>query len=281
MNTPPPLAPLIHTILVLLRRHTDLHPGNIQVRIVDSHDRVVSSNLLSAAGPHPASATGDAHARKPGVSSSGAISSSSPGSGGSGGAAGSGRSRSKSSTLAAGGSGSSGEGLLNRGQHGTPAKGGGSGGGAGLRTQLVLLDFGLAEELTPEVRHRFISFINAIGACNADAAVRHLLAWNGARPQGCPDPAALRADMRSLFAHACDLSAPHGVDLDHVMKAVLALSRKHAVTIDSCYASLVIAVCVLVGFAASLDPQVNILDAAIPCLLFYSLSGRVSGRLYS
>ena len=31
-----------------------------------------------------------------------------------------------------------------------------------LRTQLVLLDFGLAEELTPDVRHHFISFLNAI-----------------------------------------------------------------------------------------------------------------------
>ena len=31
-----------------------------------------------------------------------------------------------------------------------------------LRTQLVLLDFGLAEELTPEVRHHFVSFLNAI-----------------------------------------------------------------------------------------------------------------------
>lgn len=266
---------------MLSRRHTDLHPGNIQVRIVDSHDRVVSSDLLSTADQYPEAARGDANTRESAVSSPGAISSSGPGSAGSGAAAGSGRSRSKPSASAAGGSGSSGEGVLTGRQQGAPAKGGGSGRMAGLRTQLVLLDFGLAEELTPEVRHRFISFINAIGACNADAAARHLLAWNGARPQGCPDPAALRADMRSLFAHACDLRAPHGVDLDHVMKAVLALSRKHAVTIDSCYASLVIAVCVLVGFAASLDPQVNILDAAIPCLLFYALSGRVSGRLYS
>ena len=31
-----------------------------------------------------------------------------------------------------------------------------------LRTQLVLLDFGLAEELTPEVRIHFISVLNSI-----------------------------------------------------------------------------------------------------------------------
>jgi hypothetical protein len=33
-----------------------------------------------------------------------------------------------------------------------------------LRAQIVLLDFGLAEELTPDVRQRFISFLNCIPA---------------------------------------------------------------------------------------------------------------------
>lgn len=30
--------------------------------------------------------------------------------------------------------------------------------------QMTLLDFGLAEELTPSVRHHFISFLHAIAA---------------------------------------------------------------------------------------------------------------------
>lgn len=64
------------------------------------------------------------------------------------------------------------------------------------------------------------------------------------------------------------------------MKDVLRIARKHSVTIDSCYAALVISVCVLVGFATSLDPQVNIVDAAAACLLWHALSGRVLGRLY-
>lgn len=38
-----------------------------------------------------------------------------------------------------------------------------------VRVQLVLLDFGLAEELTPNVRHHFISFLHHImsGKCRA------------------------------------------------------------------------------------------------------------------
>lgn len=39
------------------------------------------------------------------------------------------------------------------------------------RLQLVLLDFGLAEELPPQVRYHFISFIINIGAANGKRAV--------------------------------------------------------------------------------------------------------------
>jgi aarF domain-containing kinase len=42
-----------------------------------------------------------------------------------------------------------------------------------------------------------------------------------------------------------------------------------------------VAVCVLVGFATSLDPGVNMMDAAAPCLIAHRLTGRVMGRLYS
>ncbi len=61
---------------------------------------------------------------------------------------------------------------------------------------------------------------------------------------------------------------------------VLQLCRKHEVTIDSSYASLVVAVCVLVGFARSLDPELSIMDAAIPCLFFYNLVGQIPGGIY-
>jgi aarF domain-containing kinase len=54
----------------------------------------------------------------------------------------------------------------NKAVHSTTAGGGVAGvlGMSTSRTQLVLLDFGLAEELTPQVRHHFISFLTAICA---------------------------------------------------------------------------------------------------------------------
>lgn len=109
-------------------------------------------------------------------------------------------------------------------------------------------------------------------------AARHLLRWSS--KQSCPDFGAFVVDMQLLFAEKADILSPAGVDLDIVMKDVLRLARRHEVAIDSCFASLVIAVCVLVGFGASLDPGVNLMDAAAPALLAYSLTGRVVGRLY-
>ena len=53
------------------------------------------------------------------------------------------------------------------------------------------------------------------------------------------------------------------------------------VTVDSAYSSLVISVCVIVGFATALDSRMNLIDAAAPCLLAHSLTGRVMGRLYA
>ncbi|EFJ43831.1 hypothetical protein VOLCADRAFT_106661 [Volvox carteri f. nagariensis] len=151
---------------------------------------------------------------------------------------------------------------------------------AAARVQLVLLDFGLAEELTPVVRHHFISFLHHMLRGDGASAAGHLLRWTS-RPQACPDPAAFVADMVALAAARCDVHSAAGIDMDAVMKSVLRLARKHSVTIDSCYASLVIAVCVIVGFATSLDPWVNLADAAVPAMLAHALTGRVMGRLYS
>ena len=66
-----------------------------------------------------------------------------------------------------------------------------------------------------------------------------------------------------------------------VMKSVLRLAREHEVSIDSSYAALVIGVVVLVGFATSMDPAVNLMDAAAPAFLQHNLLGKISGRLYS
>jgi aarF domain-containing kinase len=87
--------------------------------------------------------------------------------------------------------------------------------------------------------------------------------------------------MQELFEECADIYSPEGINLDMVLKQVLQLARRHHVNIDSSYASLVISVCVIVGFATALDPRVNLMDAATPTLLAYALTGKAVGRLYN
>lgn len=144
--------------------------------------------------------------------------------------------------------------------------------------QLVLLDFGLAEELTPRVRKHFISFLHMISAGNGRRAAHHMLLFSSR--QECPRPEAFADDMEALFKVEARIDGPEGIDVDKVLKDVLKLARRHEVGIDSSYAALVLGVCVIVGFATSLDNRINIMDAATPCFLQHSLTGKASGRLY-
>lgn len=151
--------------------------------------------------------------------------------------------------------------------------------GTSKQVQLVLLDCGLAQALPPPVRRHFVSLVAAVGAGDPARATRHLLAFSAPAPQRCPAPDLLLADMRALFAAECDIRE-RPVDLDRVLVGVLRLCRKHRVTVDASYASLLVAVCVLVGFARALDPDMSIMDATVPCLFMYNLTGRVMGRIY-
>ena len=70
------------------------------------------------------------------------------------------------------------------------------------------------------------------------------------------------------------------VDLDGLLKDVMQLFRKHTVSIDGIYASLVVSMCVLVGFATSLDPEINLYEVAAPSVMAFALTGDVMGRLF-
>jgi aarF domain-containing kinase len=146
--------------------------------------------------------------------------------------------------------------------------------------QLVLLDYGLAEQLTPEVRRHFVGFLNCICAGDGTAAARHLLSWSSGS-QECQDPDALRAGLEAFFAQHCRADGDEGINLDRVLKGILGLCRTYGVSIDSQYAALVTGTCVIVGLAAALDPHLNVADASAACLYAHALTGRLVGRLYS
>ncbi|CAI5476025.1 unnamed protein product [Closterium sp. Yama58-4] len=145
--------------------------------------------------------------------------------------------------------------------------------------QLVILDYGLMEDLTAHVRSNFLCFIASIMSSNAKQATHFLLRFAAPFPQRCTNREALEADMRELFARDCQLHH-RCMDLNDVLKKVLRICWVHHVTVHSSYASLLIAMCILVGFGQTLDPELSILDAAAPCFFLYNLTGRIIGRIY-
>lgn len=155
---------------------------------------------------------------------------------------------------------------------------GAAGGDLDGRLQLVLLDAGLAEQLTPTVRTHFVSMLNAIMGGDGGAGARHMLAFSA--DQRCPDRAAFTAAMEAFFDASADVNAG-GIDLDAVLKGCLRLARAHSVSVDSSYAALLVGVVVIVAFGAALDPETCLADAATPALLAYSLTGRSFGRLFA
>ena len=112
--------------------------------------------------------------------------------------------------------------------------------------QLVLLDFGLAEELTPRVRKQFISFLHMISAGNGRRAAHHMLLFSTKQVhcscdgykfdcdfggddgtdlykkgplgllQECRRPEAFADDMEALFNVEAQIEAPGGIDVDKV-----------------------------------------------------------------
>ena len=112
------------------------------------------------------------------------------------------------------------------------------------------------------------------------AAANAILRWSSA--QTCVGAAAdaLRADMTALVDSMCDLRNMR-VDIDAVLKAVMVLLRQHKVAIDPVYATLVVSLCVCVGFANSLDKDLNLFEVAVSAFVSYSCVGEVvSGKLY-
>ena len=88
--------------------------------------------------------------------------------------------------------------------------------------QLVLLDFGLAEELTPRVRKHFISFLHMISAGNGRRAAHHMLLFSS--KQECPRPEAFADDMEAMFNVEAQIDGPDGIDVDKVNQSAFCMS---------------------------------------------------------
>lgn len=144
-------------------------------------------------------------------------------------------------------------------------------------TKLELIDFGIADELPQSVRNKFIGFLCFLLRGEGEKAADVALTWDS--NQTCTDRVSFRRDMALLVASNGDIFTQR-VDLNDLLKEIMQLFRKHSVSIDGIYASLVVSLCVLVGFATSLDPEINLFEVAAPSVMAFALTGNVVGRLF-
>ena len=146
--------------------------------------------------------------------------------------------------------------------------------------RLVLLDFGIADALPGDVRDRFLTFLFSLARQDGIAAANSLLTWSDAQTCVGADADGLRKDIARLVDEKCALRAA-SVDMDAVLKRVLTILRARGVSIDAVFASLVVSMCVLVGFATALDENLNLFEVAIAAFLSWSVTGDVAGKLYA
>ena len=153
--------------------------------------------------------------------------------------------------------------------------------------RIVLLDVGMVARLTKAESDAFIGLLHAMGAGDGVAAARAVLrsaephdVWPRPRPRPRPDPdptpartrfaesqevchtperiAAFATDMDELFARTCRGFGTN-VDFGEVLRGVLGLVRRHRVTLEANYMTLVMNVLCLEAMAAVLLPQYNVL----------------------
>uniref|UniRef100_A0A8C2UQU7 AarF domain containing kinase 2 n=2 Tax=Chinchilla lanigera TaxID=34839 RepID=A0A8C2UQU7_CHILA len=132
--------------------------------------------------------------------------------------------------------------------------------------RLVLLDAGIVAELKAADLRNFRAVFLAValgqGHRVAELILRH------ARASECRDVEGFKAEMAALVTQARKSSVTlEKLQVSSLLSSVFRLLMTHKVKLESNFASIVFAIMVLEGLGRSLDPKLDILEAARPFLL--------------
>ncbi|XP_054419967.1 uncharacterized aarF domain-containing protein kinase 2 [Pteronotus mesoamericanus] len=132
--------------------------------------------------------------------------------------------------------------------------------------RLVLLDAGIVAELQAadlrNFRAVFMAVVMGQGQRVAELILHH------ARANECRDVERFKAEMATLVTQARkDSITLERLQVSSLLSSVFKLLMTHKVKLESNFASIVFAIMVLEGLGRSLDPKLDILEAAKPFLL--------------
>ncbi|XP_069823695.1 uncharacterized aarF domain-containing protein kinase 2 [Dendropsophus ebraccatus] len=132
--------------------------------------------------------------------------------------------------------------------------------------RLVLLDAGIVAELQEKDLENFRSVFTAVilgqGETVAELILYHV------RANQCIDVESFKSQMAKLVNEARENTVTLGkLQVAALLSRVFQLLMTHKVKLESNFASIVFAILVLEGLGRSLDPEIDILEAAKPLLV--------------
>ncbi|XP_006734970.1 uncharacterized aarF domain-containing protein kinase 2 isoform X2 [Leptonychotes weddellii] len=132
--------------------------------------------------------------------------------------------------------------------------------------RLVLLDAGIVAELRAADLSNFRAVFTAVAMGQGQRVAELIL--HHARASECRDVEGFKAEMATLVTQARkDTITLEKLQVSSLLSNVFKLLMTHKVKLESNFASIVFAIMVLEGLGRSLDPKLDILEAAKPFLL--------------
>ncbi|XP_024410817.2 uncharacterized aarF domain-containing protein kinase 2 [Desmodus rotundus] len=132
--------------------------------------------------------------------------------------------------------------------------------------RLVLLDAGIVAELQAADLRNFRAVFMAVAMGQGQRVAELIL--HHARANECRDVERFKAEMATLVTQARkDTITLEKLQVSSLLSSVFKLLMTHKVKLESNFASVVFAIMVLEGLGRSLDPKLDILEAARPFLL--------------
>lgn len=135
-----------------------------------------------------------------------------------------------------------------------------------VEKQLCLIDAGIVAELSADDRRNFIDLFRAV-VLNDGVTVGQLMIERS-RHGTCIDREGFMNSMKTVVSevNASGLSLGR-MGISSLLQRVLALCYVHQVKLESRYASVIIAIGILEGLGRRLDPDIDILQIAMPYIL--------------
>ncbi|OAA65660.1 ubiquinone biosynthesis protein [Niveomyces insectorum RCEF 264] len=136
----------------------------------------------------------------------------------------------------------------------------------GFHPQLVFLDTGLVTQLNATNRQNFLDLFRAVAEFDGYRA-GHLMCARCRQPDAVLDEEVFALQMQHLVLSVKRRTLALGsVKLGDILQQVLGLVRTHHVRLEGDFVNVVISILLLEGIGRSLDPQTDLLRAALPIL---------------